>query len=755
MEEVRLKASVTPQRILMSKCGGKNSINDAWGIASCYVHLDRPYEGEIVKNDYNNITISGHFKELKIGYRYVINGILNEYRGKLSYKIDFVSEDIDLTKKEDQRSFLERILTPTQVKNLYDITDEPFKWIHNKDYEKLMSVKGIGEKTVTNLLEKYDNNAQYTELYVALAKYKFTNEFMNKIINKFDDMKEAIDIIKNNPYKLMNIFENFGFNKADKIARTSMISYKDIKRLRAFVEWRMEQLAYDGKTWVSTFNMFDTISKEAKVYDKKSKIEVMRSLVDSGILMGFDDNKKIALSKYYHLERKIANELYRLYSSENKIKVRDYMHTIKEIEEDQGWEYTDEQRKFIDKSMNENVIILTGGQGVGKTATSKAVLHMIRDQGFKVFGTSLAGRASQNLQESTGIESHTTHSLLGFNGEKFIMNKENKIPMGLYVVDELSIYGADLFYKLIQSIPNGSKVIMLGDYKQLESIGLGNVLKDIMYSKKIPVVELTIPQRQALESGITSECFKIREGQQLFDVNFEGCEVRGKLNDFHLNVYKSDNVKNIKKDIVEKYVDLLKNSSLEDIQVISPLKFRGDTSCYNLNTAIQNKINPHNENKKQFIFKKNNLEHILRVGDRVKITFNEKLQDVNEKEIKVFNGNFGELIDIDKNFAIIKVFFINKKVLIPKEKLKKIELGYASSTHAQQGSGINEVVYVLTSSCPPNMLVREQPYTGASRGKKNTYIYCENQAMRKAISTTFVSEKQTFLKDKIEEVFSN
>lgn len=745
-QEIRCK--IIPQRIIFPR--DKRSLKDGeFGVISAEVLYDKPIEGEVKESSYGGLSISGNFEDLKLGITYGFSGTYKRYRDDHTYELNYVLEDLNFEDKNDQDTFLKRVLTITQYENIKNRFENPFEIIRDEDVKLLSTVKGIGEATAIKICQKYRNLSEFGELYVKLSKYKLTDNFVQKLIDKYDDTEKILDIIQRNPYQLIEDIDGIGWIVADKIAMQNKLPKDSIKRIRGFILYKLEELGANGVSWIKTVELIKMITEEIKVALKEPKIKALKSLKNSGLIELLDNNKRIALSKYYNLEKKIAMELKRLKNAKSEIEVLSNRKLILEIESEQGWEYNLEQSNFIEKCLSENVVLLTGSAGSGKSTTSNIVLKLLSQSDNPVIGCSLAGKAVENLRQYTNQDCRTIHKLLEWRGGSgFIFNRNEQLPVGTYLLDELSMVGGSLFYAFLQAIPNGSKIIFLADHKQLEAIGNCNILKDIMESKYITHVNLTEIHRQAQKSGIISDCALINNGELIFDNNFKGELTRGELNDMHYSVHINKSNMDLK--VISTFMDLYKESSLEDIQIITPLKKKGSLCTYALNKSIQSRINPEDENKKETSIKYKKFPYTLRVGDKVMINKNSAVRSADKDlAVDIFNGNCGILIDIEDDDNLIIDLYNMGKVVIEKKDIKIVELAYALTVHKCQGSGIDNIIFALDTSSVL-MLRREMVYTAISRAKKSCYVITENRAFEKSIKTVGLSQKQTFLKEFLE-----
>jgi len=397
-----------------------------------------------------------------------------------------------------------------------------------------------------------------------------------------------------------------------------------------------------------------------------------------------------------------------------------------------------------------NKIFITGN--CGKSSTVLGMLEVFKSN-YSFAQTALSGRASCNLSDITGVDGYTIHRLLGYNPESgFVYNKDNPLHIDICILDEISMVGANIFYKLIQALKTGAKLVMLGDKNQLEAIGIGNIMFDMIESGYIKVVELTKIHRQAEKSAIITESIKIKDKEYIIDKNFTGSEIRGELQDLKLDIYTNKDTTHRR--IVEHFEELLpKTETIFDIQVIVPMKERGKASAYYLNNLLQEIVIDTNSEQYILVGENSKFPFKIFVGDKILNNKNNyKIIDENGAETPIFNGDLGIVIEMDIQRKILTVDFNNKGIVyIPKSHLKKITLGYAMTCHKAQGSGIKYVIAGLDYS-HYKLLTKEMVYTMLTRAKEYCVLCAENKALRYATKQTSVSTKQTHLKDMLIEL---
>lgn len=397
-------------------------------------------------------------------------------------------------------------------------------------------------------------------------------------------------------------------------------------------------------------------------------------------------------------------------------------------------------------------IFITGN--CGKSTTARGMYNLTR-YNYHSEGTCLAGKAALVLQESTDMQSSTIHRLLKYQNGKFLYNKDCKMDLDVLFIDESSMVNGELMLSILQSLPDGSKVVFIGDVQQLTPIGSCQVFYDLLNSSLVPKALLTKPHRQALKSGIITTSLSVINQEQIFDSSFEGFQTRGELNDMDLLIYKDKTGK--VDEVVNIYMKYLKEADdIMDVEIVTPMKLRGDLSVYNLNTLIQSKINPINPKRKHIV---NSLDkdhtYTIQVGDKVMNTANKyDVPLANEttidefgfehvKKTDIFNGNFGVVKDIDDGFITIDFVGIGEVIFDTKDS-KSLWLGYACTISKSQGSGFAYTIVTIDSSAYI-MLNAELLYTGITRAKKRCALVGENKAIRQAIKKRETKTKQTYL----------
>lgn len=755
-----------------------------------------PKNGQLELGEYSIIScwlvreISGQFIEINPTYKTFsllsyTPVIFNEYDTYVatvepkqtqygtSYNLIEIEKDREEMTEGDKRAFLEMVLTPLQVDSLYATYMNPYDLIANKDKEKLCMVKGIGEKSVNFLFKKYDENLKYSRLMVELKEFGLSKAMMDKLLFTYKDVDVVIEKVKENPYILADEVSGIGFKKADALAINAGMPKNSPKRLEAFFQFFLTSIAEEGNSWIKPKVLFGQIEDGLGTKFEDDTIrQVLYDMNEKGILSWNEDKTKIFLVKHFELEKKIYEEILRLQTGINKYK-RNYEkeeRVIKTIEEDFGFGLTEEQKRGINTILDNNVCLLTAYSGCGKTTITKVFTAIYKQSGLSVALCTLSGKASARIQEATGFKGSTIHRLLGFVPDiGFKYNKDNPLPYDVIIVDESSFVGGELFYDLISAIKEGGKLILVGDDKQLPSIGMCNVFFDMINSKKIAMAKLTQIHRQAQKSGIIVASKMVREGTQLVKNGWVGKEIRGELQDFTIDVYDNKLYSNPK--IIEWYRHYVKDlSDTFKTQIIVPMKYRGDFNTFDLNNQIQAIFNPKNSIKKEILLTKNGKTFAIREGDKVinrknnyhaiiykedsfkNNIYQQEFLDIdeygnqvdNKKYTEIFNGFCGEVIKIVDNKIVVKFDLCDDLILFDYENRNNLELAYALTTHLFQGSQIENVIVGIDNGSYI-MNTKELVYTAITRASKECVLLCEGGALKHAINTSQTNNKNTFL----------
>lgn len=767
MEEKILKFECALDRIIYPKYSKKVQSGD-FAIFSMRITkwIDNQIDGvEVIK-------LKGTTCTLEYGTTYKIFCKLaetHEIYGD-TYGLIYISKCIDISSKDKQKEFLKNVLNENLVEKLFDEYDDVIKLLENRDVKSLMKIKGIGNQVALRMIDEYEESKDYSSIYMELGQLGFTHTFIKKLVDFYKSPDTVIDIVKNNPYDLLRV-DGIGFKKADEVACKVGITQYDVRRIKGFLLYYLNDQGEAGRSYLNYQDLMKALYDTLGFVPEEIINTTAKQMIDNKDVVVLDNGSKIALKKFYDLEKNIMNELFRLQiglvkvveNDSNKVNSihDDYIprsfnignwETITEnVEEKQGFMFTDEQRAAIKLSLDNHVMALTGGAGVGKTSTANGICSLY--SGYSILACALSGKASVRITEATGLPASTIHRALGYQNGEFMFNKENKLAVDIVLIDEATMINGTLFLSLLEAIPTGAKVIIMGDVQQLTPIGNCQVFADILDSNVLPIVKLSKPHRQALRSGIIPTSIKIANQEQIFDGNYTGNAIIGELEDMELDISGKGNDESISDKIIKHFqIELEKFHDIMEVQICVPMRLRGELSCYNLNSKIQSIYNPKLSNCNEieiFLEKKNDeaKKYIIRVGDKVINTKNNyKCINLEGDTTPVFNGNMGIVKEIEKNGMCTIDFIGIGEVIFTKSDCKNLELGYACTVHKLQGSGFCSTIVGLDNSSYI-MNNSELLYTAITRAKKYCVLIANNYAVVKSIQTKEVKTKQTFLKD--------
>lgn len=691
---------------------------------------------------YKTIKLKGNVCELNYGEKYKVScklADINEQYGN-TYEIIYINRLVDLKDKVKQRNFLMSILNENVVNKLYENYTDVLSLLENEDIKALSKVKGVNTKSAMRLIEKYQSCKDYSAIYTELGHLGLSSNLIKRLVDYYKSPDVVIETLNRNPYDLVNV-DGIGFKKADEIAEKLGIKGSNPNRVKGCILYILSTGGDVGKSFLHYSDLLKQLNDIIGYVEQDIINKVAMDLVDNNEVYVTQNGEYIGLLKYYKLEINLKNELLRIKNSKSIIKIDDIEESILITEEEQGFDFTEEQKEGIMLFSQEQLVALTGGAGCGKSSTAKGMGDAVKQYAIK--GTALSGKASLRIAEATGMESSTIHRLLGFENGKFIFNGKNKLLIDVLFIDEATMINGELFLSLLESVPDGAKVVMLGDVQQLTPIGSCQVFADILNSNNMTTHKLTKPHRQAMKSGIIPLSLKIINQEQIFDSTFQGKSILGELQDMELDVYKGDSDAN---KVVQHFLyHYNRTDNLMETQIITPLRNRGVLSTYSLNLEVQKQVNPISENRKNLIVSLDKERfYTIQIGDKViNKKNNYKAKNSEGEDVAVFNGNMGLVKDIEDGFITIDFAGIGE-VIFDSKSSKNLELGYACTVHSAQGSGFDVVIGAIDSSAYI-LLNAELLYTLITRAKKYCVLYGKNSAIRTAISKREAKNKQTYL----------
>ena len=627
--------------------------------------------------------------------------------------------------------------------------------IINNDIDKLKEVEGIGNKKFLEIKSALSGRINDKEIILELTKLGFSLNNSNKIYNIF--YESSVDVVKDDPYVLIDKLQGFGFKKADAIGKKLNILQDSFNRIKHGIIYVLKERLKFGNTFLP-YNELICLSKELLLVEEKKISDVYDEILSKGFIIEKtfknEDNeiRCVFLTNIYMAEYEICSSLIRLYIYKKNNFNIDVKKEIEIFEKENSLKFSDDQVEALTKSVNNSVHIITGGPGTGKTTIIKFILNVFIKRGFKTIMVAPTGRAAKRMMETTGFEAKTIHRVLEISSTEddefnfVVKSDKNTIKCDVIIIDEASMIDVLLGSKLFNSLGIGTKIIIVGDIDQLPSVGPGNFLKDIINSGIFPVSRLNKIYRQKENSYIVLNAHKINNGEELI--------LNKKDGDFYILKNNNENeICDILKELVLKRIPKFFSYDidiLKDIQVLSPIR-KGILGVNNLNLVFQESINPKSSDKNEMIF----LGNSYRVGDKVmQIKNNYELLGYYVKDgeqIKgVFNGDIGYIIDVnEKNINVL--YDGNKIFKYDKTNLSEIEHAYAITVHKSQGSEFPIVIIPIFRFT--NILMnRNILYTAVTRAKRCVILVGDINALMYMVRNTSSTVRYSSLKYLFNEV---
>ncbi len=694
----------------------------------------------------HTITFTGYFHELNEDDTYVLYGeAVNHPRYGLQFQAKRY-ERLKPTGKDAIVTFLSSDLFPgvgeklaTQIADV--LGDEAIDRIL-EDESVLYLVPKLSEnkiKKIVNTLRKYEESHKVISQLIDLG---FS---MKDALSIYNEYKSNTDmIINNNIYQIVYNIPEISFLKVDKAALLLDVDKMDSKRLKAAILYIMKKLIYqNGDSFLSKEVIIYNVNKFLNV-DYDNYDELFKDLEENEYIV--IDGEDFYLEEIWQAEANIVDRLYDMSSREAK-KYKNLDKLLSELEKINSIKYNDEQRKAIIKALEDNILIITGGPGTGKTTIIKAITELyqhVNKLDYDEFTEKLAllaptGRASKRMSESTFLPASTIHRFLKWNkdDEKFMVNEENKSNVELVIIDEVSMIDINLFDSLLKGLKRNVKMILVGDYDQLPSVGPGNLLKDLICSDVLDVVHLNHLYRQDEDSYIISLAYEIKDGN--LSENYLNT-----YNDYTFLKCSANYIKSNLMRLCEKVIE--KGYDYKRLQILAPM-YKGENGIDALNKELQNVFNPPSSEKREVKVG----EVIFRENDKI-------LQLVNMPDENVFNGDIGVIKYIkygntskSKKDEIYVDFEGNLVKYTPKD-FNKIKHGFIISIHKSQGSEFEMVIMPMAHSYR-RMLYKKLVYTGVTRAKKKLIIIGEPDAFLLSVQNNHEYVRNSKLLEKIKYKF--
>lgn len=684
---------------------------------------------------FTNISISftGYFHELNEIDTYNFYGnIVNHPK----YGEQFNVELYDKTMPEEKDSIVDFLSSGT------------FKGIGEKTAEKVVSF--LGDNALKIIIENPNNlllipgitKKQIDVLHNTLVQYEASYNTILKlnemgfitrdsmlVYNKYKG--NTINVLEENLYKLIDDIKEITFKKIDSIALKQEYERNDKRRIKASIIYAMEELCNAlGHSYLNIEEIYKyTIVFLGNNIKEEEFIEALNSLILDIRVIKEDD--KYFLRSMWEAEDNIIKRIKYL-ANKDDIEIKNVDKYIKEIEIDKNILYNEEQLSAIKNSILKNFLIITGGPGTGKTTIVSSIIDLYKKVNKLTYESLIdeimllapTGRASKRLTEKTLLPASTIHSFLKWNKDldKFAVNEYNKSDVKLVIIDEASMVDVPLFNSLLKGLRLDTRIIMVGDYNQLPSVGPGQLLKDLIESEQLNVINLKMLYRQGNDSNIITLAHDINNGV---------------IDDFVLNNGTDLEFISTPNNVLSKIGEICQEYSKYDyreFQILVPM-YKGINGIDNLNKYLQEIFNPKSKSKKEIL-----------VGDVIYREHDKVLQLVNMPEERIYNGDIGIISRIDKKEIVID--FDTNQVKFTSSNFNKFKHGYAISIHKSQGSEFDTVIIPVVQGYN-KMLYRKLYYTAVTRTKKKLILLGEKEALKYASANNLQDVRKTTIKEKL------
>ena len=694
------------------------------------------------------ITILGRFPDIHAGQTLRLTGFWREH---LKYGRQFQVVHAQETKPATLTG-LEKYLGSGLIKGIGPVTARRIVAhfgletldIIEQSCSRLIEVPGIGEKRVAMIEKAWAAQQAIKEVMLFLRGHNVSTTYAVKVYKQYGD--QAIEVVSKNPYQLAVDIFGIGFVTADTIARNIGIAPDSDFRYQAGMLYVLQQAAEEGHCFLPERELTERVVKRLALPDSPvdpirigELIDQMaqdRQLITQFGYGDLEDQRMCYAPAFYHTEQALATRLTTFARAPVAIDLPRVQRWTLRYTEKRDITLSEEQRQAVELAASSRLLVLTGGPGCGKTFTTKTIVTLWRAMGKSILLAAPTGRAAQRLSEMTGQEAKTIHRLLAFDPKtmQFRFNEEHPLEAQAIVVDETSMLDLFLAHSLVKAIPPDAQVLLVGDVDQLPSVGPGMVLRDLIDSQRVPVVRLTQVFRQAAASHIVTNAHRINAGQ------FPRLVPTTKFDESDClwleapePALGAEGIRHL----VSEYLPKHGIDPVRQVQVLSPAT-RGEVGTRQLNAMLQQVLNPPAPGKVELV----RGGSTLRVGDRV-------IQQVNDYQREVFNGDVGTIASIDLEEQEIVVQFTERAVTYDYADLAEVALAWAVTVHKSQGSEYPVVVFPLFLQ-HYLLLSRNLVYTGLTRAKQLAILVGPNRAIGLSIKRVMDRQRYTALANRLQ-----
>lgn len=721
-----------------------------------YVNEENGYSVFDLNTSDGEIKIVGIFDSVNIGESLEVEGEFtydNKYGEQLnvsSYQKKLPSSTVEI-----EKYLASGIISTIGPKNASYIVEQFGKKsldIVFDETDKLIEVRGIGKKSIEKIKKSVEELKFSKNILFHLTGLGISLSLSKKIYNIFKE--NTLEVINENPYKLIKNVRGIGFLKADEIALKNNLDKNSSYRIESAILYVLTQKAINfGHVYYPKEKLTNEVSKLIGVETELIEPVYMNLLLSSEVVIdnSFEESN-IYLDYLYVSESYIASKLAKMALNEDFKILFDIDKEIKKSIKNLSIKLSKIQIDAIKSCFEENISIITGGPGTGKTTIINTISKIYLDNGYNISLCAPTGRAAKRIEETTGIEAKTIHRMLGYIPSSyddighFEYNEDNPLDTDVIIIDEMSMVDVVLFEKLLRGMKDNTRLVIVGDVDQLPSVGAGNVLRDLINSKKIKYTKLVDIFRQSESSNIIVNAHKINNGQEPI-LNEKNSDF------FFLKTETPVITRNVVVDLISKRLPNAYGYDFsKDIQILTQSR-KGICGVFELNRLLQDILNPKTETTDELLVG----NKLFRVNDKVmqtKNNYNLSFFDSDgEENFGVYNGDMGHIIFIDKSSKKLTVEMDDNRVIdYTLEDLDNLELAYAITIHKSQGSEFKSVIIPMFDGYRL-LQTRNLLYTAITRAKENIVLVGDKNVMNNMIRNNTINSRYSNLENRIKHFY--